>query len=199
MDDREPTIRSRELGERLRQALERKNLSGQAVAKILGISSATVSRILTGKRGASEANVAGILALCGVTGQERDHLLRLCRDVGEPGWRQKYGDRLPGQIRTLADHEDNAIRLSEYHPILIPGLLQTAAYAYAWLTRSATVPPDEVPDRVTARMERHTIFAKSNPADFVFLIHEWAIRTPVGNAVTMSELEHPLLRLGVRV
>lgn len=198
MDDREPTIRSRELGEGLRRALERKDLSGKAVAKILDISQATVSRLLTGKRGANEAMVAGILAICGVTGKERDHLLDLCRDVGEPGWLQKYGSRLPKQIRTLADHEDNAIGYCQFQPLAVPGLLQTADYARAWLRRSGTVPPEEINDRVSTRMDRHRIFSKQHPADFTFVTHEWVLRTPVGGPEVMSDQLHHLLRMGVR-
>ena len=198
MDDRDPTIRSRELGERLRQHMERKGLSGNAVAEAIGSSQGQVSKLLSGKRLASEANVAAILALCGVTGQERDTLLTLCHDLGRPGWLQKYPPRLPKQIRTPADHEDSAVNYSDFHPVAIPGLLQTPEYARAWLECSGTVPPEEVSERVNARIERNRIFDRKYPANFLFLIHESVLHSPVGSSEVMSEQLHHLIRMGVR-
>ncbi|HEY3895302.1 MAG TPA: helix-turn-helix transcriptional regulator, partial [Pseudonocardiaceae bacterium] len=50
MDDREPTIRSRELGEGLRRAMHNAGLSGKDVAKLLDLSPSWVSRLISGKR-----------------------------------------------------------------------------------------------------------------------------------------------------
>ena len=197
-DDRDATIRSRELGAHLRKALEHKGLSGNAVAKTLGISQATMSRMLTGRRGSSEANVGGVLALCGVTGEEREFLLELCRNPGGPGWLQKYGSRLPNQVQTFVRHEDMAISYFHYQPMVMPGLLQTANYARALITGHPTLPNAEVEDRVSARIERHRIFDRPAPADFTFLIHERVLRTPTGGAEVMSEQLHHLLRMSVR-
>jgi predicted transcriptional regulator len=50
MPHREPTIRSRELGEGLRQAMEQAGLTGKQVAQTLGVSPSMVSMLLVRKQ-----------------------------------------------------------------------------------------------------------------------------------------------------
>ena len=54
MQEREPTIRSRELGEGLRRAMEKAGLNGKQAAHLLDWSPSWVSRLLSGKRGCTE-------------------------------------------------------------------------------------------------------------------------------------------------
>jgi predicted XRE-type DNA-binding protein len=86
MRDREPTIRSRELGDGLRRAIEQAGLNGKQAAHLLGWSPSWVSRLLSGKRSATEVDVAAILGVCRVKGKERDRLLALCQEQNTPGW-----------------------------------------------------------------------------------------------------------------
>ena len=95
MRDREPTIRSRELGEGLRRVMEQAGLTGQQAAYLLGCSPSRVSRLLSGKRGGSEVDVAAFLGVCRVKVPERDRLLALCQQQHTPGWFQQHGTRLP--------------------------------------------------------------------------------------------------------
>jgi len=106
MRDREPTIRSRELGDGTRRAIERAGLTGQQAAHLLGWSPSWVSRLLSGERSPTEVDVAAILGVCRVKGKERDRLLALCQEQNTPGWLQQHGSRLPKQLVTLIDHED---------------------------------------------------------------------------------------------
>ena len=84
MPHREPTIRSRELGEGLRQAMEKAGLTGKRAAQTLNWSPAYVSMLLAGKRGASEVDIAAFLGMCRVANPERDRLLALCREQENP-------------------------------------------------------------------------------------------------------------------
>ncbi|MGB6162117.1 MAG: helix-turn-helix transcriptional regulator [Pseudonocardiaceae bacterium] len=97
MRDREPTVRSRELGEGLRRVLEQARLTGQQAAHLLGCSPSRVSRLLSGKRGGSEVDVAAFLGVCRFKGPERDRLLALCRAQHTPGWLQQHGNRHPSR------------------------------------------------------------------------------------------------------
>jgi hypothetical protein len=73
--------------------------------------------------------VAGFLAMCRMTGAERDRLLGLCDDQHVPGWFQQHGSRLPRQLVTLIDHETKAVAISDFESTLVPGLLQIGDYA----------------------------------------------------------------------
>ena len=198
MYDREPTIRSRELGEGLRRAMEQAGLNGKQAAHLLDWSTSRLSRLLSGKRGGNEVDVSALLAVCQVTGTERARRLELCREQNTPGWLQQHGSRLPQQLVTLIDHENKAISYSDIQPMLVPGLLQTGDYARAVLSSIANVPADEVDDRVAARLARQSLFSREHPARFTFYLHEFVLRTPVGGAAVMSEQLHHLLRMSVR-
>ncbi|MPZ66685.1 MAG: helix-turn-helix domain-containing protein [Pseudonocardiaceae bacterium] len=198
MRDREPTIRSRELGEGLRQAMDHTGLTGKQVAHLLDWSTSRVSRLLSGKRGGSEVDVSAFLAVCRVTGAERDRLLALCQEQHTPGWFQQHGSRLPQQVRTLIDHENKATVISGFQTTLVPGLLQTGEYARAMISRSANTPAEEVEDRVAARLARHSVFSREHPARFSFYLHEAVLRLPIGGPAVMSDQLHHLLRMSVR-
>jgi hypothetical protein len=121
-------------------------------------------------------HVASFLALCRVTGPERDRLLALCKDQHIPGWLQQHVPRLPKQIITLIDHEDKAVAISAFQAMLVPGLLQTGDYTRALLHEAGRVPVAEIEDRVAARLGRQSLFSRERPARFTFFIHEFVLR-----------------------
>jgi transcriptional regulator with XRE-family HTH domain len=198
MEDRETTIRSRELGEGLRAAMCGAGLSGRDTARKLGWSPGRVSRLLSGKRGGTEMDVVSFLAVCEVKGAERDRLLRLCQEMSTPGWLQQHGDRLPKQLRTLIDHEDKAVSIGQFQPVIVPGLLQTGDYARALIVETGNVPTDEIEDRVAARLARQSLFSRRPPVRFTFFLHEFVLCLPVGGREVMSDQLHHLLRISVR-
>jgi hypothetical protein len=103
---------------------------------MLSWSPSFVSLLLSGKRGASEVDIAAFLGVCRVKGPERDRLLALCREQDNPGWLQQHGSRLPKQLVTLIDHENKAVAISAFEPTLVPSLLQTGDYARALLNEA---------------------------------------------------------------
>jgi transcriptional regulator with XRE-family HTH domain len=198
MDDHEPTIRSRELGEGLRRAMQYAGLNGQQVARQLDLSPSWVSRVVSGKRNATAVQVSAFLAVCRVTGEERERLLELCADQHTLGWFQQHGSRLPQQVVTLIDHETKAIAISSFQSTLVPGLLQTGDYAHALFQEAGRVPAGEIEGRVVARLGRQSLFTRDLPPRFTFYLHEFVLRLPVGGAAVMSEQLHHLLRMAVR-
>src|SRR5262245_4556449 len=86
MDDRKPTVRSRELGEGLRRAMEYAGFNGTSIAKRLGWSQGRVSRLLAGKRGGNGYDVAAFVAVCGIPTAEKERLMALSLDYDRPGW-----------------------------------------------------------------------------------------------------------------
>jgi transcriptional regulator with XRE-family HTH domain len=198
MDDREPTVRARELGDALREAMRGAGLTASQIARRMEWSQSRVSRLLSGKRGGTEYDVLAFLTLCGVVGKERDRLMALCREQYRQSWLQQHGARLPKQLRTLIGHEDKATKISQFESTLVPGLLQTPQYARALLVEAGTVPEEEIGERVDARMGRHALFGRPHPPMLTFFIHEFVLRLPVGGREVMSDQLHHLLRMSVR-
>ncbi|GAA1963895.1 helix-turn-helix transcriptional regulator [Amycolatopsis minnesotensis] len=198
MTDQRPTVRARELGEALRAALEKAGVTGKEVARELQWSQSEVSRMLSGKRGVRESDVATLLGYCRIGGAEHKRLLKLCEEANKPGWWQQYGSRLPMQLRTYLDHEDKAIAIHEFAPTVVPGLLQTSDYARAVIACSANMPGNEIDNRVAAKIDRASIFNRSRPARCIFYLHEFVLRLPAGGPAVMSDQLHHLLRMSVR-
>ena len=82
--------------------------------------------------------------------------------------------------------------------LLIPGLLQTEGYARAVIGSIASVPADEVADRVEARVARQLLFSDQPRPNFVFYIDEFVLWRPIGGNAVMSDQLHKLLRMSVR-
>jgi transcriptional regulator with XRE-family HTH domain len=93
-----------------------------------------------------------------------------------------------------------AVSRFSYDPMLVPGLLQTEAYAQALL--EAHFPPldgETVEQRVAARMARQSLLTRRNPQlVFVFIVEESAIRRVIGNTAVMREQLTSLLECSAR-
>ena len=63
--------------------MERANLSGKRAAHVLGWSETKVSRMLTGRQVFKDTDVSALLALCSVTGDEKERLLELARQYDQ--------------------------------------------------------------------------------------------------------------------
>lgn len=198
MKDKEPTIRSRELGEGLRIAMVNAGFTASSIARELGWSASRVSRLLSGKRGGSSVEVAAFLAVCGVKGAEWHRLMALTRDRDRVSWFQQHGPVLPKQVRTLVDHEQKAIAVDEFRATVVPELLQTRSYARWVLSASPNLPRAEVEERVSARVARQGLVDRPGAPRFTFFIHEFVLLTPIAGKAVMSEQLHSLLQNSVR-
>jgi transcriptional regulator with XRE-family HTH domain len=191
MQDHEPTIRSRALGNRLRKVMTAADFSGKQLADRLGWAQSTLSRLLAGKHFAQEADIAALLAVCGIIGEERRSLLRLARDA------HILGSTVPRWLDTYAEHEADARRITEFQCVVVPEILQTEDYARTQLTAAGHL-DTVVEHEVRARQDRAALFNRGIPPRFDYVIHEWLLRAPVGNRDIMSDQLHHLLRLSVR-
>jgi transcriptional regulator with XRE-family HTH domain len=198
MQDREPTIRSRELGEGLRRAMQHAGLTGKDVARLLDLSPSWVSRLISGKRNVTAVQASAFLAVCRAPSAERERLLELCDDQHTPGWFQQHGSRLPLQLVTLIDHENKAVEISCFVSTLVPGLLQTGDYARALFKEAGRVPIDEIDARVAARLARQSLFSRDRPARFTFYLHEFVLQLPIGGTAVMIDQLQQLERMSLR-
>ncbi|WP_042171438.1 helix-turn-helix transcriptional regulator [Streptomyces sp. NBRC 110035] len=103
--------------------------------------------------------------------------------------------QFPAFFRDAARLEGEAVELHVYATKAVPGLLQSEDYARAVFTMWRPLLPDEVIDeRVTARLARQEIFARSPQPTLSFVIEEAVLRRPLGGrAVMRGQLEHILL------
>lgn len=168
-----------------RQELRRRRgeLSQDALARRLGYSQDTVSLIETGK----QRPTLKFAIACDRELSSEEHVFEnLVREAGIDGDEEWF--------RSWIDAEKRAHVLKGYECLLIPGLLQTSAYAHAVNSKWQTVDSTRNPEAdVQERMERQAILDAEHPPNYVAVIDESVLYRPVGSADVMREqLRHVL-------
>lgn len=109
-------------------------------------------------------------------------------------WPLVSREALPRWFQPFAEIEREATSIRIWEPLVVPGLLQTEAYARALFT--AWQPGDgheAVQRRVAARMERQQLLERPDSPLTWMIIGEAALRNPVGGAqVMIDQLRHVL-------
>jgi Helix-turn-helix. len=185
-----PTIRRRRLSKALLRFRHQAGLRADEVARRLGWPASKVTRIERNEwKRPSVKDVLDLLDLYGVTDQAvREAMARLASEARERGWWEEYKDVLGG---ALPEFEAEAARLHIFEALLIPGLLQTAAYAAAVFRGGQAVSPELIDRRVQARLARQVILEREDPPALWVIIDEAALRKQVGGPGVMREqLEH---------
>ncbi|MFF5217892.1 helix-turn-helix transcriptional regulator [Micromonospora sp. NPDC000442] len=106
---------------------------------------------------------------------------RLAMKLGTPSW-----------FLPWLDAERGATQLRYFEPNLIPGLLQSEAYAHAVLRLDPRLTDGEVDRRVAGRLERQAILTRESPPQLVVVVDEGAIRRAGDGAEKMmaGQLSH---------
>ena len=96
--------------------------------------------------------------------------------------------KYPDHFAEAAEAERLATTIKEYAPLLIPGLLQTEAYARAVFRGGLPTATDQVvDDLVTARLERAQLLADPTTPLFWTVLDEALLRRRSGGAAVMAE------------
>jgi transcriptional regulator with XRE-family HTH domain len=163
----------------------------EQVSKRLGMSFSTLSRLENGKREPTIEEVAGILAILGVVGEERNQLLARARGGAcSCGLVVHGGSNIKARI--YQSFEAEAVGITNFEPWLVPGLAQTAAYAKAVMSAIRVDRGDsEVEQAVGQRMARKAIFTRKRPPRLNLIMTELALRQPAGGLGVMAgQLRH---------
>ncbi|MYS43811.1 helix-turn-helix domain-containing protein [Streptomyces sp. SID5998] len=106
----------------------------------------------------------------------------------------------PAFFRDAARLEAEAVELHVYANQVVPGLLQTDAYARAVFTmRRPLLAEETIEQRVAARLARQEIFSRQPLPVISFVIEESVLRRPLGGLTVMrGQLEQLLLHAGMR-
>jgi transcriptional regulator with XRE-family HTH domain len=191
-----PSVRSRRLRSELVRLREEKGISTEQVAEEMEWSRARVSRIETGKVLPRSYDVRALLDLYDVHGEEREQLLQLARDARrQTGWWYSYLDVMPEGFDMFVVLESEASSIRSYEPQVIPGLLQTEAYARAVFDAREAETSEEIDRLVSARMERQSVLAGDDRPEYWVILSEGAIRRQVGTSEIMRDQLRHLVRV----
>jgi transcriptional regulator with XRE-family HTH domain len=186
--EQNPTLRARRLALELLRRREAAGLTREETARQLEWSTSTIFRIETGRSRPQPGNVKVLLELYGVTGPERDGLIRLAREARQPGWWHSFRDVLPNPYEVFIGLEAGAASIRNFEPVVVPGLLQTEEYARQ-MSRGGPreLDRDDIERRVQVRMERQRILTREDRPRLWAVVDEAVIRRAVGGPEVMAE------------
>ncbi|MFF7053451.1 Scr1 family TA system antitoxin-like transcriptional regulator [Streptomyces griseorubiginosus] len=97
-------------------------------------------------------------------------------------------DLFPRWAEEYIDLEREALALSWYDNQVLPGLLQTPAYARAvFLNDVPALTEDEIEQRVAARMERQEVLRRAEPPTVSFVVSEVTVMDRLGGDEVHAE------------
>ncbi|WP_422735947.1 helix-turn-helix domain-containing protein [Micromonospora sp. WMMD729] len=169
-----PVIRRARLGAELRQLRRREALTLEQVCDRLGwASTSKLSRIELGQSRPDLADVLDLLDVYQVPAPARDALIVIARDAATSrGWWKTLGEMSERQ-RVYAELEAGAADIVEYQPALVPGLLQTPAYARSRVAAGVLLTPDvDVEAEVRARALRQEVLRRADPPRYTAVLAE---------------------------
>jgi transcriptional regulator with XRE-family HTH domain len=180
-----PTIRRRRLGAELRRHREAAGVKIDFVAERLGCSPSKVSRIETGHTGAAPRDVHDMLDIYGVPDSVKAELVQIAREAKQKGWWHPYSTILTSAYVGL---EAAARSIRTYEQQVVPGLLQSEAYAIAMI-RAARLgdTAEEIEQRVHVRMARQSLLTQDDPIDLRVVLDEAVLSRPVGGDAVMRD------------
>ena len=188
-----PTVLRIVLGAQLRRLREVRGITCEEAGEVIRASHSKISRMELGRVRFRRRDVADLLALYGVSGEDEcAAMLSLAERANEPGWWHSYSDILPGWFEVYIGLEEAASRIRSYEVQFVPGLLQTEDYARAvTLLGHPDAPGHEVERRVGLRMRRQSLLEGEESPHFWVVVDEAALRRPLGGvAVMRRQLAH---------
>ena len=187
-----PTVRRRELANRLRALRQEAKLTLEDAGKALEFSAATMSRIENAVRAPRVRDVRDLARLYGADERTTGELLRLVEAAREAGWWESYSE-IGEEYATLIGLESSATSLEEHRGSTVPGLLQTPDYARAYMDvainpqRAKPFSQGEIAQRLEVLQRRQEVLhGRTRPAYTAFL-DEACLRRFVGGRRTMAE------------
>ncbi|MGH3517376.1 MAG: helix-turn-helix domain-containing protein [Haloechinothrix sp.] len=185
-----PTMRRKRLGAELRRLRKEATVSPEQAAEALDCAPSRIGHIETGRNSLRKPDLTVLLDLYDVSQEVREALEETRREGARRGWWATY--RLPKSLQTYVGMEADAVRLRTVAVELIPGLLQTRAYArrtHELATHLTS--PDEVDLLAEARMRRQQRLNEPEPLAVDAVISEAALRRTCGEpGIAADQLRH---------
>lgn len=173
------------MGFLLRQLRTERGLNIDDVTERAMFSATKLSRLETGRVGASPRDIRDLCIVYGITDPaERERLMSLAREGKQRAWWQQYD--LP--YATYIGLEAEAASIRDYNSDIVPGLLQVEGYARA-IFESADPPLDRgaMEQRTEARIRRQALLTQDDAPLFHYIVDEGALRRPIGGPAVMRE------------
>ncbi|WP_327748581.1 helix-turn-helix transcriptional regulator [Streptomyces europaeiscabiei] len=194
-----PTVRSRRLGAALKRYRQAAKLDQPQAADVLGVHQTRISRIESGHVTARIIEIRVLLNAYGVDDTEvRSKLEDLAKRSKHRGWWLEHAEHLRPNYLDYISLESDATHIRVWAQVLVPGLLQTPAYAESVITSGPNyVAPERVAQLVKVREARQEKIDEGEAA-YTAIIWEPVIIHPLVRAENHREQLERILEVGQR-
>ena len=186
-----PALLKRQLGEELRKLRLAANITVAQTAAELGSSEAKVRHLENGRNVPSKPDLTVMISLYQGTTRAHEELEELRQAAVSRGWWSSY--RLPPVLQTYVGLEADATMIHNFEIEIIPGLLQTEAYARKINAGGPMKLSEEAIDRhVAARLRRQELLTDPRQVIFRSVISEAAFHRLRGTSpdIMADQCEH---------
>jgi transcriptional regulator with XRE-family HTH domain len=192
-NDHGPVVQSALLCDELVRLRRDAGLTQDQVAVALAWTTEHVIRI-EGGRPVAEADLDALLRRYAVPAARQERLRELNRGTSDERWWAGYRDDVPAAYLEYIGYERGAASIRQFPGTVVPGLLQTAAYARA-LTDIALDDPARAARVVALRRRRQSELAdRDTPPRQHYILDEAVIRRRIGasrdQAIMAGQLRH---------
>lgn len=188
-----PTVWRRWLALELRRLRNEAGLSQREVGQRCNWSGARLSYIENAVQDVREDDLDQLLPLYDVPEDRWASYYSAAERSRERGWWDRYQRVMPDYFELSVGLEQGASGIQMFEPVVLPGLLQTPAYADAVLRRDVWPRTDQDLQRlVDLRIKRQEILTRSEePVQLSVVLDEATLRHVAGDAAVMGEqLDH---------
>ncbi|WP_055692177.1 helix-turn-helix domain-containing protein [Streptomyces prasinus] len=182
-----PTARRRRLSIELKKLREKSTLTCAQVGQALDWSGSKVNRMETGSGRVQPSDIDALCRFYATSDELREFLKSLAREAKTRGWWQVHGAGVPEWFNIYIGLEQDASALRQYQCELLPGLMQTTAYARELHTTGAHLSPEDIDRAVRVRLERQEMLTRPDAPDAWFVVNEGAVRNVIGDRALMRE------------
>lgn len=182
-----PTARRRRLSFELKKLREQSALTCAQVGEALDWSGSKVNRMETGSGRVQPSDIEALCRFYDTSEELREFLKSLAREAKTRGWWQVHGAGIPEWFNIYIGLEQDASTVRQYQCEVIPGLMQTEAYAGELHRSGAHMTVEEIERAVRVRMERQAMLTRPDAPDAWFIVNEGALRNVIGDRSLMRE------------
>jgi hypothetical protein len=151
------------------------------VVSRLGWSESKLSRIEGGKLNISASDLDRLVSTYSATEADRARLTALADQQRRPAWWEPYTDALTDPYEAYIAAESRATAIMNYQAQVVPGLLQTAEYAFAVIQADSTPHDAEtINRRVQVRMARKAVLIREPQPRLHIVLDEAVLARPIG-------------------
>ncbi|WP_367137042.1 helix-turn-helix domain-containing protein [Saccharothrix sp. HUAS TT1] len=189
LDDTGPASQRRQLGAAMRSFRKEAGVDREEAAELIEATGPTLTRKERGESRFKRQEIEVLAKAFDVGDDEVAMLLELAREVRAGTKRGEFPMFVPVKSRAFLELERaEAVEILAVTLTLVPLYFQTEAYMRElWLRSGDLIAPGRVEQLVDLRKTRQQVLAKRNPPMIRAVVHETALRLPIGGPAVMHE------------